>query len=63
MNLTDYQSISLIGCMYKMIAKVLVSRVKYAIGGVSGEVKSTHMEGRNILDDSIIIKELCSWVK
>lgn len=61
--LRDYRPISLIGSIYKIISKVLASRLKTLIGGVIDETQSAYVEGCNILDDPLIINEVCSWAK
>lgn len=63
MVLSDYRPISLIGCLYKIVANILALRLKKVIGGVIGEEQSAYVEGRNILDGPLIINEVCSWAK
>lgn len=63
LHLNDFRPISLIGCVYKIIAKALASRIKKVIGTVIDEVQTAFIEGRNILDGPLIINELCSWAK
>lgn len=62
-NLSDYRPISLIRCLYKIIAKILAIRLKMVIGDIVGEEQTAYVEGRNILDGPLIINEVCSWVK
>nr|KAJ0210922.1 hypothetical protein LSAT_V11C400217930 [Lactuca sativa] len=62
-SLTDYRPISLIGCMYKIISKILALRLKKVIGGLIGDVQSAYVEGRSILDGPLVINELLSWAK
>nr|KAJ0222973.1 hypothetical protein LSAT_V11C200055230 [Lactuca sativa] len=62
-SLADYRPISLIGCMYKMIAKVLAIRLKSVIGSVISDIQSAFVPGRNILDAPLIINEIFSWAK
>lgn len=62
-SLTDYRPISLIGCMYKIISKILALRLKKVIGGLIGDVQSAYVEGRSILDRPLVINELLSWAK
>lgn len=63
MSLGEFRPISLIGCMYKIVAKLLANRIKKLIGSVVDEVQSTYVEGRNILDRPLIVNEICSWAK
>lgn len=62
-TLGDYRPISLIGCMYKIISKLLATRLKTMVGKVVGEVQSTYVEGRSILDGPLIVNDLCGWEK
>ena len=63
LNLCDYRPISLIGCMYKVIAKLLAIRLKMVIGEVVDETRSTYIQGRHIHDGPLIINEIISWAK
>lgn len=56
--LKDYRPISLIGCMYKILAKVLVARIKLTILVVVGEVQTTFSGGKNIQDGMLIANEV-----
>lgn len=49
--------------MYKIIAKILVVRLKHVIGSVVDEVQSVYIEGRNILNGPLIMNEIVSWAK
>lgn len=60
LNLGEYRPISLIGCMYKIMAKILASRLKWVVGTVVDEVQSIYIEGRNILEGPLVINEICT---
>ncbi|KAI3750395.1 hypothetical protein L2E82_21030 [Cichorium intybus] len=62
-SLSDYRPISLIGCMYKIIAKILALRLKRVMNDIIGEVQTAYIEGRNILDGPLVTNEICSWAK
>lgn len=62
-TLTDYSPISLIGCMYKILAKILTNRLKLVTESVVDEVQTAYVAGRNILDGPLIINEILSWAK
>lgn len=62
-SLVDFRPISLIGCLYKIIAKTLAGRIKQVIGSVVNEVQFAYVEGRNILDGPLIVNEVCAWAK
>lgn len=61
--LSDYRPISLIDCLYKIMAKILASLLKTMIGDVIGDVQFANVEGRNILDGPLIINEIYYWAK
>ncbi|KAL4592668.1 hypothetical protein LXL04_005671 [Taraxacum kok-saghyz] len=63
LRLSDYHPISLLGCMYKIIAKTLANRLKQVIGISIDEVQSAYVHGRNIQDGPLIVNELCSRAK
>lgn len=62
-SLADYIPISLIGCIYKIITKVLAIRLKSVIGFVISDIQSAFVPGRNILDAPLVINEIFSWAK
>ena len=62
-SLAEFRPISLIGCTYKIISKLLACRLKQVIGSVVDEVQSAYIEGRNILDGPLIVNEISSWAK
>ncbi|KAJ9549508.1 hypothetical protein OSB04_022051 [Centaurea solstitialis] len=61
--LLDYRPISLIGCLYKIIAKVLSNRLKEVISSVIGVEQTAFLKNRSILDGPLIINETISWIK
>lgn len=62
-SLTDYHPISLMGCMFKIISKILAIRHKSVVGDLIGDVQSAYVEGRSILDTPLMINELLYWSK
>lgn len=58
MGLTDFRPISLIGIVYKILSKVLASRIKMTIPVVVGEVQSAFSGGKNIQDGILIANEV-----
>lgn len=62
-SLNDFRPISLIGCLYMIISKILSTRIKPVVGKIIGEVQSVYVDGRNILDGPLIVNEIFAWAK
>ena len=62
-GLNDFRPISLIGCYYKIISKMLADRIKRVIGKVIGEVQNAFIKGRFILDGILVANEVLDYVK
>uniref|UniRef100_A0A251U4I0 Putative RNA-directed DNA polymerase, eukaryota, Reverse transcriptase zinc-binding domain protein n=1 Tax=Helianthus annuus TaxID=4232 RepID=A0A251U4I0_HELAN len=60
---SDYRPISLVGCINKVISKVLVNRLKSVIGKLISEEQSAFIAGRSITDGPLILNELLAWMK
>ncbi|GJX11722.1 putative RNA-directed DNA polymerase, eukaryota, reverse transcriptase zinc-binding domain protein [Tanacetum coccineum] len=58
LSFSDYRPISLIGCVYKVISKLLSSRLARVIDSVVGPNQSAFIEGRQILDGCLIANEI-----
>ena len=63
LSLSDFRPISLIGYVYKRIAKALALRLRRVISSVIDEVLSAFISGRNIIDGPMITNEICTWAK
>ncbi|GJV89392.1 RNA-directed DNA polymerase, eukaryota, reverse transcriptase zinc-binding domain protein [Tanacetum coccineum] len=59
----DFRPISLIGSVYKIIAKILANRLCGVLGDIVNEVQSAFVANRQILDDPFMLNELISWYK
>nr|GEV29775.1 RNA-directed DNA polymerase, eukaryota [Tanacetum cinerariifolium] len=75
---SDYRPISLNGCLYKVITKILANRLSLVIPDLISDVQSAFLPNRQILDSPFIINELfimdiltgfgfgpkwCSWIR
>ncbi|GKF64642.1 RNA-directed DNA polymerase, eukaryota [Tanacetum coccineum] len=59
----DFRPISLIGSLYKIIAKILVNRLVMVLGDLVSEVQFAFIANRQILDGPFILNELIQWCK
>lgn len=56
----DFRPISLIGMIYKTIAKTLANCVAKAVWSIVGVEQSTFIKGRQILDVPLLLNEVIS---
>ena len=56
-NLRDFRLISLVGSLYKWLAKVLANRLKKVVGKVVSKAQGVFVEGRQIIDAVLIANE------
>nr|GFB67943.1 RNA-directed DNA polymerase, eukaryota, reverse transcriptase zinc-binding domain protein [Tanacetum cinerariifolium] len=59
----DFCPISLIGSLYKVIAKILTNRLVNVIGDLLNEVQSAFVVERQILDGPFILNEVIQWCR
>nr|GEV59685.1 hypothetical protein [Tanacetum cinerariifolium] len=57
----DFRPISLIGSLYKIIAKTLANRLVGVLGDIVNEVQSAFVFNRQILDGPFILNDLIHW--
>jgi len=57
-RLNDFRPISLVGSMYKILAKVLAIRLRVVIGSVISDSQSAFIKGRQILDGILVANEV-----
>jgi hypothetical protein len=62
-ELSDYRPISLIGCAYKVLSKILASRLKQVLGKLISICQSAFLPKRQILDGVVVINELIDLAK
>nr|GEZ31056.1 RNA-directed DNA polymerase, eukaryota, reverse transcriptase zinc-binding domain protein [Tanacetum cinerariifolium] len=59
----DFRPISLIGCVYKVVTKILANRLATVISDLVSDIQSAFVANRQILDGSFILNELLAWCK
>ncbi|GJY70873.1 RNA-directed DNA polymerase, eukaryota [Tanacetum coccineum] len=60
---SDFRPISLIGCVYKVVSKILANRIKTVISDLVSDTQTAFVAGRQILDGPFILDELLQWCK
>lgn len=60
-KLSEYWPISLLGCLYKIISKLLVTKLKRALESLISCNQSTFVPNRNILDRAVVINEVVDY--
>ncbi|GKV38004.1 hypothetical protein SLEP1_g45962 [Rubroshorea leprosula] len=56
-GIEEYRPISLIGCIYKILAKLLANRLSKVLNGIIGENQSAFIEGRQLVDGVVVANE------
>nr|GEV35068.1 RNA-directed DNA polymerase, eukaryota, reverse transcriptase zinc-binding domain protein [Tanacetum cinerariifolium] len=59
----DFRPISLIGSLYKIVAKILANHLVTVLGDIVNEIQSAFVADRQILDGPFILNELVQWSK
>jgi len=62
-DILDFRPISMVGCIYKVIAKILSRRSKEVMPGLIGPTQIAFVSGRQILDGALIANELVNWLR
>nr|GEV95122.1 RNA-directed DNA polymerase, eukaryota [Tanacetum cinerariifolium] len=57
----DFRPISLIGCQYKIVGKILANRLSSVIGTLVSKEQSAVIRGRQILDGPMILSGVIDW--
>ncbi len=57
MNIKEFRPISLIGSIYKLLAKVLANKLKGVLDGLVSETQNAFVGGRQMVDSILIANE------
>jgi len=58
LGLDDYRPISLVGCVYKIISKVLANRIKNVLPKVIDSSQYAFIKGRGLMDNILVANEV-----
>jgi hypothetical protein len=61
--LGDYRPISLLGCIYKMIFKVLAGRLAKVMGLLIPNTQSAFIKGRSLVEGVVVVNEIIDNAK
>nr|XP_043609708.1 uncharacterized protein LOC122581544 [Erigeron canadensis] len=61
--LDDYRPITLVGCINKVVSKVLANRLKRVFGNLISDTQTEFLSDRLILDGPLIVNEAVPWAK
>lgn len=63
MDLKDFRPIFLLGCLYKLLAKVLARRLERVMNSIITPAQSAFLKGRHLVDGVLAINELVDYAK
>ena len=63
LEVSEYRPISLVGSLYKLVAKILSRRIKEVMPSIIGETQTAFVSGRQILDGALVANEVIQWLK
>jgi hypothetical protein len=62
-HLGDFRPISLIGCLYKMVAKVLANRLAKVVGELIPDTQSAFLKGRQLVEGVVVVNEVVDFAR
>jgi hypothetical protein len=61
--LGDFRPISLLGCLYKMVTKVLANRLAKVMGDLISKNQSAFLKGRQLVEGVVVVNEVTNFAK
>jgi hypothetical protein len=61
--LGDFRPISLLGCLYKMVTKVLANRLAKVMGDLISKNQSAFLKGRQLVEGVVVVNEVINFAK
>lgn len=62
-SLKEFRPISLLGCLYKILLKVLATRLSKLMNSIISESQSTFLKGRHLVDGVLVVNEMVDLAK
>jgi hypothetical protein len=62
-GLGDFRPISLLGCIYKLLAKVLAARLASVIGSLIPNTQKVFLKGRQLVEGVVVVNEVIDFAK
>jgi hypothetical protein len=62
-RLKDFRPISLLGCVYKLIAKVLAARLAKVLSPLVSKSQSAFLKGRQLVEGVVVVNEVIDYAK
>jgi hypothetical protein len=63
LSLGDFRLISLLGCLYKLLAKVLAKRLAMVMDSLVASTQSAFLKGRYLVDGVMVVNEVVDMAK
>jgi hypothetical protein len=63
LEVKDFRPISLLGCLYKLLAKVLARRLAKVMNHIISSNQLAFLKGRNLVDGVVVINEIVDYAR